>query len=97
MERPDLEALCRLRPDDGQPFHNPLMEGWPTVRTRASCNDCDDASRLVVESSMKHERMICSKRWPRSPCLSYRPGPVTPLRNSLGSPCLPPLHGMTIL
>src|SRR6266481_9037137 len=22
MERPDLEPLCRLRPDDGQPFRN---------------------------------------------------------------------------
>jgi hypothetical protein len=35
----------------------------PTIRTRASCNDCDEASKLVVESSMKHERMIwVSKR-----------------------------------
>jgi hypothetical protein len=27
-----LEALCRLRPDDEQPFRNPVREGLPTIR-----------------------------------------------------------------
>ena len=35
MERPDLEALCRLRPDDGLLFPylpSPIVEEWPTIR-----------------------------------------------------------------
>src|SRR3981081_1621445 len=33
MERPDLEALRRLRPDDGQLFHNLVREGLPTIHS----------------------------------------------------------------
>ena len=44
-------------------FDFELADRERTIRTRASCIDCEDASRLVVESSVKHERMICvSKR-----------------------------------
>jgi hypothetical protein len=31
MERPDLEVLWRLRPDDGLTFPNPVTEELPTI------------------------------------------------------------------
>jgi hypothetical protein len=58
----------------------------------------DEGPRLVVESCIKHERMICvSKRLLPSSCLSHLPSASARTHNSLISPRGPPLHGMTIL
>jgi hypothetical protein len=48
------------------PYNMPVYPGALRVADSPngmSCYDCDEASRPVIESSMKHERMICvSKR-----------------------------------
>src|SRR6266481_7957062 len=57
----------------------------------------DEGSGLVVESCLKHERMICvSKRLLPSSCLSQSASASARPRNSLISPRRPPLHGMSI-
>src|SRR5882757_8986874 len=62
MERPDLEALCRLRPDDAQSFRNLVREGLPTILElpRASSNRNPEFARLA-----QNEAAGCTMRTAR--------------------------------
>jgi Thiopurine S-methyltransferase (TPMT) len=44
----DLRAWRRLWTDDGQPLHNPLRQGLPTIRERSSLGNWNENARATI-------------------------------------------------
>src|SRR5450759_2930470 len=60
MERPYLEALCRLRPDDGLPFHNPArnLRRQPRNRPINRGENAGISRQLILPARQAEETKI---------------------------------------